>query len=1082
MERISSQCESSKNTNTTSGNLKTSLYDHIYNNHILLKLEKQGFITPDEQAHKLIKNLSKPKHLYALKLLFENPLNEFSSQVLRDSLVRLADPTPFDHYSRESMAILELHLRTWSIVLERICFLPMRLSRELRENVYDSLAEFVEIHRKTTRVVQDGIDNNYRYEFNQFNPQRENDENMIKKRNYNIDFLLIHLRDTLHSLRDDETWFQEIIRRTKDLLNAVLNIAPGIFSVLVPAAAVPKNNCSIISMFMQLHQGLSFKYPVSSYYVDWRIMLIIKHNIVRWSEGPEKIISKKFGEMILMEYLWGLLEREWNKVADKTILDSQMKFDDLSNKVFKALKNVGSILHDITGSEPIALPHTLWFGILDLAHDIVKNSTRTATHGLCYYLAIESLNKAPSSFIQFKSIEILLQLRYNELFSIIELDFDQYARKLNETTLTDPSENFQNLLNFVKEKCHEDTNILCDNIGKEKGKGNGSKSLEQNSYLKKEQIYCNILNIIADDMTCPISHEPEDRLCILRCQHVISLDNLKRIKQKKCPKCRKNIGDNDIIFLLQSTIYKNLFKNDRILSSFELDDSDRKYNKLAEHRFEEAEYLCKEFLKTFPKSNSMRCILAYTYRCLDNHKQAHLVLNEAIHLKPKNPISWYIRGEIFFREKKYEDAVSALTLSSHHSYKMNNLYFMLGNSYFHLKNDINALANYNLELQNDPNNHLCLKNCAYIYENQEKYSNTLEMLDRLLNISEHDSLILCYYGEILMQIGKYEDAELYFTKANIIDPENIHNLIKRSITFIVLHKYDKALLDLRKVLQLNPSNNLAYFYKGIAYSSLGDINGAEIAFKKYAELDPDDDFVKVQLYHLEYLQNKISSKDILTKINQIANLSYNRSLLPIRLKICYFLSNLDNIDNNNLSFESDPNSLSGKVLRISSDEEMTESLNFQKIPKFFFHFAYNFVVWKICINKVSSKDCTLIFTVDTGKMNYSQSQQEKHILNYDKISELVGLGWIEYTPPIRICVQGYEWVQPLIKVKNGYIDMKIDYIRITCENRPIYFPQTGHLLPTYKQYPNVPEVFEDRYFSKKEKENLLELNDILNYL
>jgi hypothetical protein len=29
------------------------------------------------------------------------------------------------------------------------------------------------------------------------------------KRNYNIDFLLIHLRDTLHSLSDDETKFRE---------------------------------------------------------------------------------------------------------------------------------------------------------------------------------------------------------------------------------------------------------------------------------------------------------------------------------------------------------------------------------------------------------------------------------------------------------------------------------------------------------------------------------------------------------------------------------------------------------------------------------------------------------------------------------------------------------------------------------------------------------------------------------------------------------------------------------------------------------------------------------------------------------
>src|SRR5438067_11066051 len=113
---------------------------------------------------------------------------------------------------------------------------------------------------------------------------------------------------------------------------------------------------------MLTRQTLSFKYPVASYYVDWRIMLIIQHNIFTWSESSEKIISKKFGELVLMEYLWSFLEIEWINVTNKSILDSQTKFDEVSNKVAKALRNTGSFLN---GNEHLALPHTLWFGILD---------------------------------------------------------------------------------------------------------------------------------------------------------------------------------------------------------------------------------------------------------------------------------------------------------------------------------------------------------------------------------------------------------------------------------------------------------------------------------------------------------------------------------------------------------------------------------------------------------------------------------------------------------------------------------------------------------------------------------------------
>ncbi|RGB27278.1 hypothetical protein C1646_719091, partial [Rhizophagus diaphanus] len=77
------------------------------------------------------------------------------------------------------------------------------------------------------------------------------------------------------------------------------------------------------------------------------------------------IISKKFYELVLMEYLWSFLEREWIDVTNKSILVTQSKFD--ANKVTKALRNTESFLNDLAGNEPIELPHSLWFGILDLA-------------------------------------------------------------------------------------------------------------------------------------------------------------------------------------------------------------------------------------------------------------------------------------------------------------------------------------------------------------------------------------------------------------------------------------------------------------------------------------------------------------------------------------------------------------------------------------------------------------------------------------------------------------------------------------------------------------------------------------------
>ena len=147
-----------------------------------------------------------------------------------------------------------------AVVLERICFSPICLTRELRENIYNSLAKFAEIHRRTTQVIERGLENNFKTNLN-INQQQGGDENYVKKQNYNIDFLLIHLRDTLHSLRDDETWFEEILRRVKDILKAALGITST-------SGVSISDNSSILTMLSQLRQGLSFKYPVASYYVD----------------------------------------------------------------------------------------------------------------------------------------------------------------------------------------------------------------------------------------------------------------------------------------------------------------------------------------------------------------------------------------------------------------------------------------------------------------------------------------------------------------------------------------------------------------------------------------------------------------------------------------------------------------------------------------------------------------------------------------------------------------------------------------------------------------------------------------------
>ncbi|RIA94191.1 hypothetical protein C1645_760615 [Glomus cerebriforme] len=158
------------------------------------------------------------------------------------------------------------------------------------------------------------------------------------------------------------------------------------------------------------------------------------------------------------------------------------------------------------------------------------------------------------------------------------------------------------------------------------------------------------------------------------------------------------------------------------------------------------------------------------------------------------------------------------------------------------------------------------------------------MLDKLLNIiNKEDPLILCYYGEILSKKKKsFDTAVSYFTRASIIDPENVYNLNKRAITHFIRKDYNKALLDLDKAIQLDTSNSIAYFYKWLIYSIEEDSHNAESVFKTCTELD-----VWSHLYEIcKFNDNNDAELGIVNKFN----------MFMYRAQMIYFAENLINLD------------------------------------------------------------------------------------------------------------------------------------------------------------------------------------------
>ncbi|CAG8741411.1 41481_t:CDS:1, partial [Gigaspora margarita] len=473
-----------------------------------------------------------------------------------ESIKQLADSSVFDYYSIETISELELHLRTLISLIEVICKSEIRIRHELREKIYAQLKNFAEIHFRSTEVNEQGFNKVFRSKFEDFNPSPKsttlpnlaisNEGNIYKdvKRNYNIDFLLLHLRDTLHCMRDDEDKFLEVWRRTKELLRKILGITPGLIKTGISHGALIDSGIELL--FKNLQETFTWKYPISSWYYEWRTLLELNFNIQNFFQ--ECSLPPNYGESLLLECLWHCVSKSWST--------------PISNS--ESLTNQKHFINNLLGMEPLAFPHSLWFGALDIAQELITKTQRDSTLGICYYLALESLQKAPLSFIRFKAKEVLIKLSKRKIlfYNIIENDFNNYKQSLDQVKRLKSHQ----MIEAIREKSFYDEKLVDinkSNINDSKKKG---KDITTDSLASPRAIILSgdsISDIIITELCCPITYQISKNYQILSCcKNFISPEALQRIinekSQPNCPLCRQTIDLNSLINLPQSEIFQGI--------------------------------------------------------------------------------------------------------------------------------------------------------------------------------------------------------------------------------------------------------------------------------------------------------------------------------------------------------------------------------------------------------------------------------------------------------------------------------------------------------------------------------------------
>jgi serine/threonine protein kinase len=95
-------------------------------------------------------------------------------------------------------------------------------------------------------------------------------------------------------------------------------------------------------------------------------------------------------------------------------------------------------------------------------------------------------------------------------------------------------------------------------------------------------------------------------------------------------------------------------------------------------------------------------------------------------------------------------------------------------------------------------------------------------------------------GNTYRKLKRYDDALAEFNRAIQLDPNNIHAYSNRGLTYTELQQYDKALADYNKAIEIDSNFADAYFNRGFTYNRLEQYNEALADFNHGIGLKPND--------------------------------------------------------------------------------------------------------------------------------------------------------------------------------------------------------------------------------------------------
>jgi Tfp pilus assembly protein PilF len=133
---------------------------------------------------------------------------------------------------------------------------------------------------------------------------------------------------------------------------------------------------------------------------------------------------------------------------------------------------------------------------------------------------------------------------------------------------------------------------------------------------------------------------------------------------------------------------------------------------------------------------------------------------------------------------------------------------------FKRKKAASTIKEINHAIERDPKNYNAyyLRACQYVRQNKPRAA--LEDLNRAIGLWSRVPMLYSARGKILLDLGYPVMAIHDFDSAIELKQDDKYSLLYRAQAHFQAKHYSQALNDINELIQLDPSNNIAYFERG----------------------------------------------------------------------------------------------------------------------------------------------------------------------------------------------------------------------------------------------------------------------------